>query len=157
LAHAATPVFPGPGPARGPGACVRAIPAVRPPGEPFGRGGDGSGSDQNGSVPMRSDCRHYETRTYGSGEVVHRCKLNLAPEAPWRCPDECPSYSQRRMDVGWHYGSLGAASRKSEAEPTGDDVSALLDATEDIVNNAAPDILADFDGKKKRRRRRKRR
>lgn len=104
---------------------------------------------------MRSDCRHYETRTYGPGEVVHRCKLNLAPEAPWRCPDECPSYAQRRMDVGWHYGSLGAPGRGAQTEPAGDDVAALLDAAQDIVNSAAPDILADFDGKKKRRRRRK--
>lgn len=104
---------------------------------------------------MRSDCRHYETRTYGSGEVVHRCKLNLAPEAPWRCPDECPSYAQRRMDVGWHYGSLGAAERTPKTEPAGDDVAALLDAAQEIVNGAAPDVLADFDGKKRRRRKKK--
>jgi hypothetical protein len=105
---------------------------------------------------MRSDCRHYETRTYGSGEVVHRCKLNLAPEAPWRCPEGCPSYAKRRMDAGWHYGSLSTAGRASEAEPAGDDVAALLDATQDIVNSAAPDILADLGGKKRRRRRKRR-
>ena len=104
---------------------------------------------------MRSDCRHYETRTYGPGEVVHRCKLDLAPEAPWRCPDECPSFAKRRMDAGWHYGSLGAPGRGAQTEPAGDDVAALLDAAQDIVNSAAPDILSDFDGKKKRRRRRK--
>jgi hypothetical protein len=106
---------------------------------------------------MRSDCRHYESRTYGSGEVVHRCKLDLAPEAPWRCPDDCPGYAKRRMDAGWHYGSLGKAAKTPEAEPTGDDVTALLDATQDIVNSAAPDILADLDGTKRRRRRRRKR
>ncbi len=108
-------------------------------------------------MPMRSDCRHYDSRTYGSGEVVHRCKLDLAPEAPWRCPDDCPSFSKRRMDVGWHYGSLSRAGEKPTAEPAGDDVAALLDAAQDIVNSAAPDIIADFDGKKRRRLRRKRR
>jgi hypothetical protein len=104
---------------------------------------------------MRSDCRHYESRTYDSGEVVRRCKLDLAPEAPWRCPDECPSFTKRRMDAGWHYGSLRGAGEAPEAEPAGDDVAALLDATEGIVNAAAPDIVADFESPKRRRLRRK--
>ena len=42
-----------------------------------------------------------------------------------------------------------------EPEPEGEDVAALLDAAEDIVNSAAPDILAEFDPKKKRRLRRR--
>ena len=104
---------------------------------------------------MRIDCRHYESRTYTSGEVVHRCKLDLAPEAPWRCPDDCPSYAKRRMDVGWHYGSLRHPSTPAAPEPAGDDVTALLDAAEDIINQAAPDIVADLQ-KPKRRLRRKR-
>ncbi len=104
---------------------------------------------------MRSDCRHYESRTYDSGEVVRRCKLDLAPEAPWRCPDECPSFTKRRMDAGWHYGSLTSAGDPPKAEPGGDDVTALLEAAEGIVNAAAPDIRADFDHPKRRRRRRK--
>ena len=106
---------------------------------------------------MRSDCRHYESRTYGAGEVVHRCKLDLAPEAPWRCPDECPSFTKRRMDAGWHYGSLRSARDAPEPEPAGDDVTALLDAAEGIVNAAAPDIVADFDAPKRRRLRKKKR
>ena len=32
-----------------------------------------------------------------------------------------------------------------EPEPEGDDVAALLDAAEEIVNSAAPDILSEFD------------
>jgi hypothetical protein len=107
-------------------------------------------------VPMRIDCRHCESRTYGAGEVVRRCKLDLAPEAPWRCPDDCPSFAKRRMDAGWHYGSLRSAGEEPPAEPAGDDVAALLDAAEGIVNSAAPDILAEFDSPKRRRRRRKR-
>jgi hypothetical protein len=97
-------------------------------------------------MPMRSDCRHYESRTYDNGEVVRKCRLDLAPEAPWRCPDDCPSFSERRIDAGWHYGSLVTGSAPpSEPEPEGEDVAALLDAAEDIVNAAAPEILAEFD------------
>jgi len=97
---------------------------------------------------MRTDCRHYESRTYPSGEIVRKCRLDLAPEAPWRCPDDCPSFEQRRFDAGWHYGSLGGPGDAPEREPEGDDVAALLDAAEDIVNAAAPDIIAEFDRKR---------
>ena len=100
---------------------------------------------------MRSDCRHYESRSYASGEIVRKCRLDLAPEAPWRCPDDCPMFEKRRIDVGWQYGSLTDAVRAPEPEPTGDEVAALLDQAEDIVNSAAPDILAEFDKKSKKR------
>lgn len=102
---------------------------------------------------MRSDCRHYDSRTYTSGEVVRKCRLDLAPEAPWRCPEDCPAFELRRMDVGWQYGSLQTAVTPSTpAPPTPDDasVAALLDEAEDIVNSVAPDILAEFDGAKKK-------
>jgi len=101
---------------------------------------------------MRTDCRHYDSRTYPSGEVVRKCRLDLAPEAPWRCPDDCPSFQLRRMDAGWQYGSLREGLDRPEPEPTGTDVSALLDEAESIVNSAAPEIIADFnDGKPKRK------
>jgi len=101
-------------------------------------------------MPMRTDCRHYESRTYGTGEIVRKCRLDLAPEAPWRCPDDCPSFEQRRFDVGWQYGSLAKSAAPSDQEPEGDDVAALLDSAEDIVNSAAPDILAEFDKKQRK-------
>ena len=97
---------------------------------------------------MRTDCRHYESRTYRTGEIVRKCRLDLAPEAPWRCPDDCPSFEQRRFDVGWQYGSLAKAEASPEQEPEGSDIAALLDQAEDIVNSAAPDILAEFDKKR---------
>ncbi len=100
---------------------------------------------------MRSDCRHYESRTYGSGEVVRKCRLDLAPEAPWRCPDDCAGYERRRIDAGWHYGSLTTAGEAPEPEPAGEEVAALLDAAEDIVNSAAPDILRELDSSRGRR------
>ena len=106
---------------------------------------------------MRVDCRHYESRTYGSGEVVRKCRLDLAPEAPWRCPDDCPKYERFLMDAGWQYGSLKSAGEAPEAEPAGDDVAALLDEAEDIVNAAAPDILAEMDKRSKKGKRRLRR
>jgi hypothetical protein len=104
-------------------------------------------------MPMRVECRHYESRTYGSGEVVRKCRLDLAPEAPWRCPDDCPKYDRRQMDVGWQYGSLRTAGEAPKPEPEGSDVARLLDEAEDIVNAAAPEIMADVakSGSKKRR------
>ena len=53
-----------------------------------------------------------------------------------------------RFDVGWQYGSLAKSATPPEPEPEGADVAALLDSAEDIVNAAAPDILAEFDKKK---------
>jgi len=103
-------------------------------------------------MPMRADCRHCESRTYATGEVVRRCKLDLAPEAPWRCPADCSGYAARRMDAGWHYGSLGQPAPAPASEPAGDDVAALLEAAEDIVNRAASDIVADPTPKRRRRR-----
>jgi hypothetical protein len=98
-------------------------------------------------MPMRTDCRHYESRTYKTGEIVRKCRLDLAPEAPWRCPADCPSFEQRRFDVGWQYGSLAKSALPPDPEPEGAEVAALLDAAEDIVNAAAPDIIAEFDKK----------
>lgn len=97
---------------------------------------------------MRTDCRHYESRTYPTGEIVRKCRLDLAPEAPWRCPDNCPGFEQRRFDAGWQYGSFGSSARPRDPEPEGDDVARLLDEAEDIVNQAAPEIIAEFDKKR---------
>lgn len=99
---------------------------------------------------MRTECKHYESRTYPSGEVVRKCKLDLAPEAPWRCPDDCPSFALRLMDAGWSYGSLAKGAEPPEPEPEGEDVAALLDAAEEIVNSAAPSILGEFAAKERR-------
>ena len=108
---------------------------------------------------MRQDCRHYECRTYANGEMVRKCKLDLAPEAPWRCPDDCPSYNRRMFDAGWQVGSIGQGPRPAPSSPSrsGEDVAALLDEAEDIVNAAAPDILAEFDKPKRRFGKRKKR
>jgi hypothetical protein len=112
---------------------------------------------------MRVDCRHYESRTYGSGEVVRKCRLDLAPEAPWRCPADCSGYERRRVDAGWAYGSLAEPLGTSPTPPPelGDDAAALLDAAEEIVNAAGAQIIdeevARTERRAKRGKRKKRR
>ena len=108
-------------------------------------------------MPMRVDCKFYESRTYSSGEVVRKCRIDLAPEAPWRCPDDCVGYERRMIDAGWQVGSLEKGYDVPEAEPEGEDVAALLDEAEQIVNAAAPDILSEFSTKKRRFGKRKKR
>ena len=91
---------------------------------------------------MRAECKHYETRMYASGETVRKCSLDLAPDAPWRCPNPCPGYERRLADVAWEHGSL--ITPPTPAEPPGLDdgsAAALLDEAEDIVNAALPEAL----------------
>ena len=108
-------------------------------------------------MPMRVDCKYYESRTYSSGEVVRKCRIDLAPEAPWRCPDDCVGYERRMIDAGWQVGSLEKGYEAPEPEPEGADIAALLDEAEEIVNAAAPDIMSEFTTKKKRFGKRKKR
>ncbi len=91
---------------------------------------------------MREDCRNYESRTYASGEVVRMCRLDLAPDAPWRCPEECVKFSRRTFDAGWTVAPL----TPKPTPPAPDDFSAagaaeLLDAAEDIINSVGPEVL----------------
>jgi hypothetical protein len=107
---------------------------------------------------MRTECRHYESRTYGQGETVRKCRLDLAPDAPWRCPENCPMFEKRRFDAAWQYGSLSAAMAPTPAaEPKGldDNAAALLDEAENIVNAAGIEALAELDRKAAKRRFRK--
>jgi hypothetical protein len=96
---------------------------------------------------MRSDCKHYESRTYGGGETVRKCKLDLAPEAPWSCPADCASFELRMVDAGWAYGSLAGAMGDAPKEPevaVDANVAALLDEAEDIVNAAGAGMVDEF-------------
>ena len=105
-------------------------------------------------MPMRQDCKYFESRTYPNGDTVRKCDLDLAPEAPWRCPDDCPKFTRRLADVNWSYGSLVTPETPPEPESLGQDesIGALLDAAEDIVNAAAPDMLADIQAERRKRR-----
>lgn len=96
-------------------------------------------------MPMREGCKNYESRTYSNGETVRKCNLDLAPEAPWRCPETCHAYAPRLVDVNWQHGTLISPPPPPEPASVGadDSVAALLDAAEDIVNAAGPRIKAE--------------
>lgn len=104
-------------------------------------------------MPMRQDCKYFESRTYGSGDTVRKCDLDLAPEAPWRCPDGCPAYERRLADVNWSHGSLVTPPTPPEPmdlDIRGDEIAALLDAAEEIVNAAGDRMLAEVEAERAR-------
>jgi hypothetical protein len=93
-------------------------------------------------MPMREECKHFQSRTYADGETARWCVLDLAPEAPWRCPDDCPRYERRLADAAWQHGSL--IDPETPAEPDWSPAaSSVLDEAEEIVNEAGPEVIAD--------------
>ena len=98
-------------------------------------------------MPMRQDCKFFESRSYPSGDTVRKCDLDLAPEAPWRCPENCRSYAPRLADVNWRHGSLVTPPTPEEPTSLGEDdsIAALLDSAEEIVRSAGPEIFADIE------------
>jgi hypothetical protein len=99
---------------------------------------------------MRTDCKNYESRTYASGETVRKCNLDLAPDAPWRCPENCAAFAPRLADVNWKHGDL--VSPPTPPEPPGlEGAAELLDEAEDIINAAGPRILAEMTPPRERR------
>ncbi len=101
---------------------------------------------------MRQDCKFFESRTYANGDTVRKCDLDLAPEAPWRCPDDCASYTRRMADVNWSHGTLVTPETPEEPVSLGEDesIGALLDAAEDIINDAVPTAMAEIDDQRQR-------
>lgn len=93
-------------------------------------------------MPMREECKHFQSRTYASGEVARFCVLDLAPEAPWRCPDDCPAYEPRLADAGWVHGSLVEPPIEEEPQ-AGADVASMLEDAEEIVSRIAPEAVAE--------------
>jgi hypothetical protein len=73
------------------------------------------------------------------------CRLDLAPEAPWRCPENCASYSRKMMDAGWVTGSLAQAAAPPDDPHLDENTAALLDSAESIINAAGPEIIADIE------------
>ena len=100
---------------------------------------------------MREECKHFQSRTYASGEVARFCALDLAPEAPWRCPSDCSRYERRFADVSWQHGTL--IEPAIEEEPIGDgaDIAALLDTAENIVNAVVPEAREEATRERARR------
>jgi len=93
---------------------------------------------------MREDCEHFQSRTYSDGEEARFCELDLAPEAPWRCPDGCGSYVRRLVDLTFDRGSL--AGQEVEKEPEVDDQELkLLEEAEEILDETAPEIMSEVE------------
>jgi hypothetical protein len=104
-------------------------------------------------MPMRQDCKYFESRTYPNGDTVRKCDLDLAPEAPWRCPDDCPKFTRRLVDVNWQHGTLVTPETPREPASLADDdgsIAALLDAAEEIVNSAGPSMLSEVEAERAR-------
>ena len=102
------------------------------------------------TVPMRTDCKNYESRTYDDGETVRKCNLDLAPEAPWRCPENCSAYEPRLADVNWVHTDLVAPPTLDEPANM-EGVAELLDEAEDVVNAVGPEVLHEFEPQARRR------
>ena len=94
---------------------------------------------------MREDCLHFQSRSYDDGETARFCTLDLAPEAPWRCPVDCPRYERLAIATDFVEGSLHRPAVEAEPEGDPDAIAGVLDDAEDIVNAAAPSILAELD------------
>ncbi|HLK45460.1 MAG TPA: hypothetical protein VKT18_05705 [Acidimicrobiales bacterium] len=103
---------------------------------------------------MREECKNFQSRTYASGEVARFCILDLAPEAPWRCPDDCPKYAPRMADVGFVHGSLVSPAVEPEPDVPIDRMQEVLGEAEKIVNDVTPEALAAERKRQKSQRRR---
>ena len=93
---------------------------------------------------MREDCRHFQSRTYPSGEAARFCVLNLAPEAPWRCPEDCPRYQRDIIDASFVVGSLVRSPLPDDPPAPDGEISNVLDAADLIVTAAGPEIVAEI-------------
>ena len=101
---------------------------------------------------MREECKFFESRTYPTGESVRKCDLDLAPEAPWRCPENCQAFRPRLADVNWSHGTLITPPTPPEPASVGNDpsIAALLDEAENIVNAVVDATRAEVDAERGR-------
>ena len=100
-------------------------------------------------MPMRTECKNFESRSYPNGDTVRKCNLDLAPDAPWRCPENCPKYERRLADAAWTHGTLAVGA--TPPEPGGLDdgsAAAVLDEAEDIVNAIGSDVKAEVEAER---------
>jgi hypothetical protein len=100
-------------------------------------------------MPMRTECKNFESRSYPNGDTVRKCNLDLAPDAPWRCPENCSGYERRLADVAWTHGSLVVS--PTPPEPGGLDdgsAAALLDEAEEILNAVGANVRAEVEAER---------
>lgn len=99
---------------------------------------------------MRTECKNFESRTYVNGETVRKCHLDLAPDAPWRCPDDCPKYERRLADVAWTHGSLVVPPTPPEPVSVADGTAAsLLDEAESFLHSVGDRVMAEVEAERR--------
>ena len=84
---------------------------------------------------MREDCRHFESRVYDSGEAARFCVLGLAPEQPWKCPDDCKHYERSVIDPSFVTAELERPDVEDEPDDTPDNIEGVLADAEAIVEH----------------------
>lgn len=94
---------------------------------------------------MREDCRHFQTRTYADGEVARFCVLDLAPEAPWRCPANCPRYDKGLASATSTAISIGRPQVEAEPDAPEGEVASVLEAAELIVSADEAEVVKEID------------
>ena len=108
-------------------------------------------------MPMRTECKHFESRSYSNGDAMRRCRLDLAPDAPWRCPDNCAKFDHRAVDIGWAHSTVVPTTIPNEPSSVADGTAAsVLDEAEAIINAMATDIAAEIKEKQNKKKKRKR-
>ena len=51
---------------------------------------------------IRTDCRHYSTRSVPGGDAISRCRLGVNEEMPFACPEDCVFFEPRGLSsAGW--------------------------------------------------------
>lgn len=104
---------------------------------------------------MRTECKHFESRTYRNGETVRKCDLDLAPDAPWRCPENCPKFERRLADMAWTYGTMVTPPTPAEPVSVADGTAAaILDEAEDLLNAVGERVKAEVEAERASRGRR---
>jgi hypothetical protein len=97
-------------------------------------------------MPMRTECKNFESRSYPNGDTVRKCNLDLAPDAPWRCPENCKGYERRLADAAWTHGTLTVSATPPEPASLDDgSAAAVLDEAEDILNAVGAQVRAEID------------
>ena len=96
-------------------------------------------------MTMRENCRHYESRAYDGGETARFCVLDLAPEAPWKCPDDCPKFEVSLNDGSFEMGSLEPPEVEPEPDDDPDDIATVLRDAEQIILDAEPQVIGELE------------
>lgn len=98
---------------------------------------------------MREDCKFFQRRISRSGDPVSFCALDLAPEAPWRCPEDCRRYEKV---MGGRDGVAAPAGGRRDYEPLSASAAGVLGSAEEIIGRLAPELEAEEQRQEKARR-----